>query len=240
MRLDKFLADAGIGTRSEVKTAIRKRFVSVNGTLAKDPGMAVCETDMVLYKDQPVNTAKTGYFLMNKPSGCVCANKDDSKTVFDLMSMQDRKGLFTVGRLDKDTEGLLLLTDDGAFAHALTSPRRHVNKTYYFEGEGCLVEQAVAKAEEGIDIGDDKLTEPAKLVILTASPESKTVTGELTISEGRFHQVKRMMKKLGVTITYLKRLSIGDLCLDPNLLPGQYRPMTEEELALLQPERKKT
>lgn len=239
MRLDKFLADAGIGTRSEVKTAVRKKFVSVNGCVVTDPGTSVSETDIILYKERPVSGSKPGYYLMNKPAGCVCANKDNSKTVFDLMSPQERKGLFTVGRLDKDTEGLLLLTDDGAFAHALTSPRRHVDKTYYFEGDGVLAEQAVLKAEEGLDIGDDKPTKPAKLVVLSNDTKNRRVTGTLTISEGRYHQVKRMMAKLGVTITYLKRLSIGGLCLDETLLPGNYRPMTEEELAMVQTEREK-
>lgn len=237
MRLDKFLADAGIGTRSEVKTEIKKKLVTVNGTIISDPGAAVSERDRVCYKGTEIGTRKPKYFMMNKPAGCVSATKDDDKTVLDYIRPEDRRDLFPVGRLDKDTEGLLLLTDDGMFAHNLMSPRKHVDKTYYFDGEGILVPDAEKQLAEGIDIGDEKPTKPAILSILSEDSAMQKVSGTLTISEGRYHQVKRMLAKMGVTIVYLKRLSIGALDLDDRLEKGAYRSLTEEELGQLHRER---
>lgn len=236
MRLDKFLADAGLGSRSILKQEIRKKNVTINDITVTDPGFSVNEKDVVCFKGKRILAAAPRYFMLNKPAGCVCATKDRDKTVLDYLRGEDTRTLFPVGRLDKDTEGLLLITDDGAFAHNMTSPRKHVNKTYYFEGEGHLVEDAPKRAEEGIDIGDEKLTKPAVLEIISRSTGKNgemSVTGKLTISEGRYHQVKRMMARLGVTITYLKRISIGGLLLDEALPKGQYRLLTEEELAML-------
>lgn len=233
MRLDKFLADAGIGTRSEVKTAVRKKQVTVNAVIVTDAGMNVSEEDEICYRSMPVGAAKPRYYMMHKPSGCVCATQDRDKTVLDFFPEAERKNLFPVGRLDKDTEGLLLLTDDGMFAHNLTSPRKHVDKTYYFDGTGLLLPDAALRIAEGIDIGDDKPTKPAILEVLTENAETQTVSGKLTISEGRYHQVKRMLLKMGVKIIYLKRLSIGEVCLDQNLAKGQYRELTPEEIKLL-------
>ena len=229
MRLDKYLADAGIGTRSEVKTAIRKKLVSVNDGIVTDPGLSIADSDIICYKNEVIGAQKPRYIMMHKPSGCVCATKDREKTVLDYFPVKDQKNLFPVGRLDKDTEGLLLLTDDGMFAHNLTSPRKHVDKTYYFEGEGVPCPDAEAKIREGIDIGDDKPTLPATLVVLSKDTRKQFCTGELTISEGRYHQVKRMLAKMGVTVTYLKRLSIGGVILDPGLEKGMYRLLTAEE-----------
>lgn len=229
MRLDKFLADAGIGTRSEVKNAIRKKLVTVNAQIVTDPGMAVKDSDDICYRSEPVGAAKAQYIMMHKPAGCVCATKDAGKTVLDYFPEKDRKKLFPVGRLDKDTEGLLLLTDDGMFAHNLMSPRKHVDKTYYFEAEGILLADAKEQIAEGIDIGDEKPTAPAVLEIMTCDETARSVTGHLTICEGRYHQVKRMMAKMGVTVTYLKRMSIGDVVLDETLEKGQYRSLTQEE-----------
>lgn len=233
MRLDKYLADAGIGTRSEVKTAIRKKQVTVNAHIVTDPGAAVTEYDEICYQSEPVGAAKPCYFMMHKPSGCVCATKDAGKTILDYFPEKERKKLFPVGRLDKDTEGLLLVTDDGMFAHNLTSPRKHVDKTYYFEGEGLLAEDAVSRIAEGIDIGDEKPTKPAQLIILSEDKTNRKVTGHLIISEGRYHQVKRMLAKMGVIITYLKRLSIGGITLDETLAKGEYRALTQEEFDIL-------
>ncbi|MBE5881687.1 MAG: rRNA pseudouridine synthase [Lachnospiraceae bacterium] len=233
MRLDKFLANAGIGTRSEVKTEIKKKHITVNDCIIHDPGTAVSDKDVVCYKGIPVGAKKPQYFMMNKPSGCVSATQDEGRTVLDYLKPEDRRDVFPVGRLDKDTEGLLLLTDDGMFAHNLMSPRKHVDKTYYFDGEGILEPHAVKQMAEGIDIGDEKLTKPATLSIISEDIATRKVSGTLTISEGRYHQVKRMLAKTGVTVVYLKRISIGDVRLDETLAKGQYRSLTEEELHLL-------
>lgn len=233
MRLDKFLADAGLGTRSELKTAIRKKQVTVNGSIVTDPGCSVSGEDEICYKSARVSEKKPRYYMMNKQSGRVCATTDREKTVLDDVEETDRVNLFPVGRLDKDTEGLLLLTDDGMFAHNLTSPRKHVEKTYYFDGTGILMPDAVQLISEGIDIGDDKPTKPAKLEIMSEDKEKQSVSGKLTISEGRYHQVKRMLLKMGVKITYLKRLTIGAVFLDETLEKGCYRPLTTDELYLL-------
>ena len=171
--------------------------------------------------------------MMHKQTGRVCATTDRDKTVLDDMKESDRKNVFPVGRLDKDTEGLLLLTNDGMFAHNLTSPRKHVDKTYYFEGEGIFHSEAVELIAEGIDIGDEKPTKPAKLEIINVNNEKHTVSGSLTISEGRYHQVKRMLMKMGVKITYLKRLSIGAVTLDETLEKGAYRELTAAEIEVL-------
>lgn len=230
MRLDKFLADARIGTRSEVKNIIRKGHVTVNGIPVKDPGTAVSDKDSICCRDEIVFAQKPRYFMMNKPGGCVSATKDNDKTVLDYISPEERHDLFPVGRLDKDTEGLLLLTDDGAFAHNLTSPRKHVDKTYYFDGRGSLDPKAIQKIAEGIDIGDEKPTLPATLCITQSNSDTGMVSGTLTICEGRYHQVKRMLAAMGVTITYLKRLSIGAVSLDETLKKGSYRSLTQEEI----------
>ncbi len=230
MRLDKFLADAGLGTRSEIKSAIRKKNVTVNETIICDPGYHITTEDHICFNHSPVRSGGAKYFMMHKPMGCVCANKDSGKTVFDLMKPEDAHRLFTVGRLDKDTEGLLFLTDDGAFAHQLTSPRKHVKKTYYFEGDGIFLPDAATQIEKGLDIGDDKPTAPAQLIVHMQDMLTERTSGELTIHEGRYHQVKRMLARVGVTVTYLKRLSIGSVRLDPALAPGQYRRLTEEEI----------
>lgn len=229
MRLDKFLADAGIGTRSEVKNAIRKKLVTVNAVIVTDPATAVTDSDDICYRSEPVGAAKPQYIMMHKPAGCVCATRDAGRTVLDYVPEKDRKKLFPVGRLDKDTEGLLLLTDDGQFAHNLMSPRKHVEKTYYFEAEGSLIADAKEQIAEGIDIGDDKPTAPATLEIISCDEAAGSVTGYLTICEGRYHQVKRMVAQMGASVTYLKRISIGDVVLDEGLKKGQYRPLTQEE-----------
>lgn len=236
MRLDKFLADEGLGTRSYIKQEIRKKHVTVNAIITTDAGLHVSETDIICYNGNRILPQAPRYFMMNKPAGCVCATKDSEQTVLDYLSQEDTRNLFPVGRLDKDTEGLLLITDDGAFAHNMTSPRKHVKKIYYFEGIGAVPDNASQIVSEGMDIGDEKPTRPAFLEILSQSalPDGKIQTvGRLTIREGRYHQVKRMMAALGVTITYLKRISIGGLLLDETLQKGQYRALTKDEIMTL-------
>lgn len=233
MRLDKFLADAGMGTRSEVKNIIKKKQVSVNDKAVADPGMAVSESDRICIGEEQVLMKQPRYLMFHKPAGCISATTDREKTVLDYLGEKERCGLFPVGRLDKDTEGLLLLTDDGEFSHHLTSPRRHVNKTYYFEGEGILRADAQKEIAEGIDIGDEKPTLPAELIIQSEDRQQKKVTGQLTVAEGRYHQVKRMLAAEGVKITYLKRISIGGLKLDDSLPKGSWRSLSDEEVQLL-------
>ena len=169
--------------------------------------------------------------MLHKPAGCVCATEDrKEKTVLSLVPEEYRKDLFPVGRLDKDTEGLLLLTNDGDLAHRLLAPKKHVDKTYYAKIEGQVTEQDVEAFREGIDIGDDKLTMPAVLEILHSSDISEI---QVTIQEGRFHQIKRMFEAVGKKVLYLKRLTMGPLHLDPLLGPGEIRPLTEEEVKAL-------
>lgn len=228
IRLDKFLADMGRGTRSQVKQALKKGLVQVNGTAARAPEQKIDpETDRVLYDGEEVVYFAFAYYMLNKPAGCVSATEDPrEKTVLDLITEHSRKDLFPVGRLDKDTEGLLLITNDGALAHRLLHPKKHVDKVYYAKLCGEVTPEMIRVFEEGLDIGDEKLTLPAKLAVLKNGPVSEV---EITIREGRFHQIKRMAEAVGTKVLYLKRLSMGTLRLDPVLLPGQYRTLTEEE-----------
>lgn len=232
LRLDKFLADVGIGTRTQVKQMIRKGQIQVNGTVIKKPEYKIdAQKDRVAASGEELSYQKYRYFMLHKPAGCVCATEDrKEKTVLSLVPEEDRKDLFPVGRLDKDTEGLLLLTNDGDLAHRLLAPKKHVDKTYYAKIEGQVTEQDVEAFREGIDIGDDKLTMPAVLEILHSSDLSEI---QVTIQEGRFHQIKRMFEAVGKKVLYLKRLTMGPLHLDPLLGPGEIRPLTEEEVKAL-------
>ena len=232
VRLDKFLADAGAGTRSEVKKFIQKGKVQVNGVPAKKSEIKVSEEDEVVLDGNRISQApEFVYYLLHKPAGYVSATEDKrDKTVMELVA-SDRKGLFPVGRLDKDTEGLLLITDDGALAHELLSPKKHVDKTYYAKIAGSVMEAHIERFREGLDIGDEKKTLPAVLEILTSGPETSEI--RITIHEGRFHQVKRMFEAIGCKVIYLKRLSMGAVALDETLAPGDYRPLNEKERELL-------
>ena len=228
VRLDKFLADAGAGTRSEVKKYIQKGQVQVNGKSVKKPELKVTEEDQVVMNGQEIHAApEYVYYLFNKPAGCVSATEDfRDKTVLDYIEEKDRrKGLFPVGRLDKDTEGFLLITDDGPLAHELLSPKKHVDKTYYAKVSGKVTEEDVVKLE--ILSPWESGTESAEA---GKNWESEI---RLTIHEGKFHQVKRMMEALGKKVTYLKRLSMGPLALPSDLPTGKYRSLTEKELELL-------
>lgn len=231
VRLDKFLADAGAGTRSEVKKLIQKGRVQVNGMAAKKPEEKVTEEDEVLLDGEVIGVApEFVYYLLHKPAGVVSATEDNhDRTVLELIPPDlMRKGLFPVGRLDKDTEGLLLITNDGALAHELLSPKKHVDKTYYAVTEGEMAEEDILKFKEGLDIGEKNLTLPAKLEILSAKDGRSEIL--LTICEGKFHQVKRMVKAVGKEVIYLKRTAMGTLTLPEELKKGECRPLTEKEV----------
>jgi len=231
MRLDKFLCEMGIGTRSEVKAYLKKGQVTVNGEIVKKPEVKIDENkDSICFQGQELVFEAVQYFLLNKPAGCVTATRDNlSETVMSFLPEKRRDDLFPVGRLDKDTEGLLLITNDGQLAHELLSPRKHVDKTYFAVIDGEVKEEHKQLFLSGLDIGDETLTMPAKLEILKSGETSEI---ELTIQEGRFHQVKRMFEAVGTKVTYLKRISMGPLTLG-NLQPGEVRVLTEEELEQL-------
>ena len=232
IRLDKYLADMGVGTRSELKKMIRSGRVQIDGVPAKKPEEKVdVESQTVTVDGKAVMYQTVEYYMLHKPAGVVSATKDKKeKTVLDLIDGQKRKDLFPVGRLDKDTEGLLLITNDGDMAHRLLSPGKHVDKVYFARIDGKVTEEDVRQFSEGLDIGDEERTLPAKLEILTSAEESEI---RLTIQEGRFHQVKRMFEAVGKKVTYLKRMSMGSLVLDENLKKGEYRPLTTEEIEKL-------
>lgn len=231
MRLDKYLSNMGIGTRSEVKGYIKKGRVTVNGERAVDPEQKVEEKkDQIAFDGQMVSFCDMQYFMLHKPAGVVTATEDrQDKTVLDLLESPIKKQLFPVGRLDKDTEGLLLITNDGSLAHDLLSPKKHVQKMYYAKIAGRVTEEDVKQFSEGLNLGDF-ITMPAKLEILTSGELSEI---QVTICEGKFHQIKRMFERVGKKVVYLKRISMGMLCLDEHLAAGEYRALTEEEIARL-------
>ncbi|MCQ2497842.1 MAG: rRNA pseudouridine synthase [Lachnospiraceae bacterium] len=233
IRVDKYLTDCGTGTRSEVKKLIQKGRISINGTVIKDPGTKIdLDKDIVCNNNEPVVYEQFRYFMLNKPMGCVSATKDNlSATVLDILKNENTKGLFPVGRLDKDTEGLLLITNDGMLAHNLLSPKKHVEKLYYVEADKKLSDENMTEMENGVDIGDEKLTLPSKIEFVGDSQNKYCYN--LSIKEGRFHQVKRMFEAFGSNVTYLKRLNMGSLILDDDLLPGEYRKLSEEEIKRL-------
>lgn len=229
MRLDKFLCDCEIGTRSEVKQYIKKGRVRINDNPVKDSSVKITlGEDIVKFDDTELFYARYRYYMLNKPKGVVSATKDGlSDTVVELLQGEITKDLFPVGRLDKDTTGLLLITNDGKLAHNLLSPKKHVDKTYFATVDKELSEEEMKAFEEGLDIGDDKPTLPAKICKETA------LEYRVTIHEGRYHQVKRMFEVFKSTVTELKRTSFGPLCLDDSLNEGDYRPLTDEEITLL-------
>lgn len=238
IRLDKYLTDCAIGTRSEVKKLIRAGKVEVNGSTDVRPEMKLDELkDYVIVNKTPVVYEKYGYYLFHKPAGCVTATKDSMhKTVMDYFDTRTFAGYSPVGRLDMDTEGFLLVTNDGALAHHLISPAHHVPKTYYVETDGPVPASAVEFFDKGIDIGDDTLTLPAELVILqkmeSGDNSAAKYAAEVTVYEGRYHQVKRMFQAIGRKVVYLKRISMGGLSLGP-LPKGEYRKLTEAEVELI-------
>ncbi|MCB7303306.1 pseudouridine synthase [Bariatricus massiliensis] len=232
IRLDKYLADMGVGTRSEVKNFIRRGMVTVDGAAASRPEQKIQpERQTVMVNGSQVCYVEFEYYMLNKPAGVVSAVTDTrEKTVLDLLTGKKRKDLFPVGRLDKDTEGLLLITNDGELSHRLLSPSKHVDKTYFARIQGRATADDIRAFSEGIDIGDEKPALPAVLKILKTGDTSEV---EITIQEGRFHQVKRMFEAVGKKVIYLKRLSMGSVVLDETLPPGGYRELTKEELERL-------
>lgn len=228
IRLDKYLADMGAGTRSEVKKAVSKGLVTVDGEVVKKPALKVdVRRQTVCFQGETIGYEAFEYYMLNKPKGVVSATTDRrDKTVVELIESRRRKDLFPVGRLDKDTEGLLLITNDGALSHKLLSPKNHVDKVYFARVIGKVTEADVLAFAQGVDIGEERLTKPGRLRIVKSDEESEI---ELTIQEGKFHQVKRMFHAVGKDVIYLKRLRMGGLVLDETLKPGQYRPLTQKE-----------
>lgn len=228
MRLDKFLKDTGYGSRKEVKVLIKQKRVSVNDLVVNNEGVSVDENkDIIKVDNEQVIYIKYVYIMLNKPQGVVSATVDNvHTTVIDLINDYKYLDLFPVGRLDIDTEGLLLITNDGVLSHNLLSPKKHVDKTYLLEADEELSSLDINKIESGVML-DNELTLPAKI------EKVDNRSYHLTIHEGKFHQVKRMIASTGKTITYLKRISFGPLKLDESLKLGSYRFLTEEEINLL-------
>lgn len=232
IRLDKFLADMGFGTRSQVRQQISRGNVTVNGLSARRPELKIdTDKDRVFFCGAEAVYAQYEYYMLNKPAGVVSATEDkNDPTVVELIRERRRKDLFPVGRLDKDTEGLLLITNDGDLAHRLLAPEKHVDKVYYAEIDGKVTREDAELFRAGVDIGDEKKTMPALLEILSSADRSKVL---LTIHEGRFHQVKRMFHAVGKEVVFLRRIRMGPLKLDEKLHPGEYRRLTKEEVEKL-------
>ncbi len=286
MRIDRFLAECGTGSRSEVKQLLKKGLVAVNGVIAKKPELKVDPvSDCVTVSGKQLCFEPYEYVMLHKPAGCITAARDArQKTVMEYLGAENRADparepeeacfhktdLAPVGRLDLDTEGLLLFTNDGELAHRMLAPKSHVNKTYFAKVQGCVNEEDVKAFAEGLEIGEKQLTLPAKLELFgedTCSAEERYAVGsynktagegvtycppeerhalgspnipaeyisevELTIQEGKFHQVKRMFESRGKKVLYLKRISMGGVELDRSLRPGQWRYLTEEEIRQL-------
>ena len=232
IRLDKYLADMGLGTRSQIKKEIRSGQVIVNGISICRPEVKIdTAQDKVIFHGEPVTYEEYEYFMLNKPAGVISAANDRQETtVVDLIKDRKRDDLFPVGRLDKDTEGLLIITNNGELTHRLLSPKKHVDKVYFARIKGHVTQNDVENFSRGVDIGDEKPTLPADLVICTSDEISEI---RLTIREGRFHQVKRMFQAVGKEVIYLKRLQMGGITLDENLKTGEYRRLTEKEVERL-------
>lgn len=236
MRLDKMLANSGYGSRKEVKKLLKSGAVKVDDKVVKDGKVHVNhETQFVTVFAEEVEYREFIYLMLHKPQGVLSATEDRSqKTVIDLLEEEDAMfEPFPVGRLDKDTEGLLLLTNDGQLAHQLLSPKKHVPKTYYAVILGEVTEEDIIAFKNGVTLDDGYVTMPADLTILKAGNQSEI---ELTIMEGKFHQVKRMFLSVDKKVTYLKRMKMGPLELDEELNLGEYRELTDEEISQLKGE----
>lgn len=225
MRLDRYLCELNIGSRSQVKEFVRKGLVSVNGQVIRSADQKIEEQkDQVAFQGNILTYQKYVYYMLNKPLGVVSATQDNTAgTVVELLASEGRKDLFPMGRLDKDTEGLLILTNDGELTHRLLSPKRHVDKTYQVTVSHALSEEDFRRLEQGVDIGEERLTLPAKVEGVSEN------VFYLTIQEGKYHQVKRMLQAVGNQVTALKRIRFGGIDLDERLTPGAYRPLTLQE-----------
>ena len=233
-RIDKILSNLGYGSRSELKKLCKNGLVKVNGKVINNPGVQVdVENDEILFDGEKVVYKEFIYLMLNKPDGYISATFDKRDPI--VLDLIDKEALifepFPVGRLDKDTEGLLVLTNDGQLAHRVLSPKKHVPKTYYAKVEGVVTEEDVKAFAEGVTLDDGYETMPAELEILKSDDISEI---ELTIHEGKFHQVKRMFESVGKKVVYLKRLSMGKLKLDEGLALGEYRELTEEEVKMIE------
>lgn len=232
MRLDKYLVACAVGSRTEVKNFLKAGRVMVNGKKEKSAKLQVNEdTDEICFDGQKLDYEEFVYYMMNKPQGVISATEDPKhKTVLDLLDDLARsKEVFPVGRLDIDTHGLLLLTNDGKLAHALLSPKRHVDKTYLAQVKGIMTQEDVEKFAQGIPL-KDFTCQPARLELVTIDTEKNQSQIRVTIAEGKFHQVKRMVAYCGKEVVDLQRLTMGTLTLDENLKRGEWRRLTKEEL----------
>ena len=236
MRLDKYLSHTGFGSRKEVKEVLKKKIVTVNEKRVKDGKLSVNETsDVICVDGETIYYQEFVYYMLNKPKGFVSATEDNvHRTVVDLIAKEDyKKGLFPVGRLDKDTTGFLLLTNDGDLAHQLLSPKKKVPKLYQSHVSGIMTETDKEIFLKGITISGDKKCLPAKLTIMSVDEVNQTSEIELEIMEGKFHQVKRMVEAVGKKVVELNRKSMGGLLLDETLKPGAYRALNEKEIKIL-------
>jgi 16S rRNA pseudouridine516 synthase len=236
VRIDKLLAHSGFGTRKEVKQVIKQKFVVVNGEVVKTPKQHVDpENDEILVGGEPLVYQEFVYFMLNKPDGVISATEDEMHmTVLDLLEPADLvQEPHPVGRLDIDTEGLLILTNDGKLTHQLISPNRHVDKRYFAEIDGIVTEEDIEAFKAGVRLDDGYETMPARLTILSTDEEENTSEVEVIVQEGKFHQVKRMFEAVEKQVSYLKRLAMGNLELDPDLELGKYRELTKEEIEIL-------
>lgn len=230
VRLDKWLSEKSSLTRSEAKDVLKKGKVLVNGQTVKDPSLKLnTDSDEVILDGNKLIYEENVYFVLNKPAGFVTSTSDsDGVNVMSLLKGEVTKNLFPVGRLDKDTEGLLLITDDGELAHRLLSPKKHVKKTYYVECQKSISDLEIDFLRNGVDIGDDTPTKKAEVTRI----DDKIIN--LSITEGRFHQVKRMLEAVDNKVVYLKRLSFGNLVLeDLGINPGEYRKLNSSEIDIL-------
>lgn len=257
IRLDKYLADSGFGTRNEVRSLVKSGSVFVNNEIVKDFGIKIDpDKDEVSVKGKSVEYNEYEYYMLHKPAGIITASRDkNAKTVVDLIETRKRRDLFPIGRLDKDTEGLLIITNDGALSHRLLSPNSHVQKTYVAFVSGELPSDVETHFKNGIDIGDEKLTLPAGLreiasvdalveefrdqfIVDSISDHLESFNSfikecriyEVVLTEGRYHEIKRMFEALGGNVEYLKRYSMGPITLDSELAPGEYRKLDKEEM----------
>ena len=227
MRIDKFLIKTGIGNKKQVKTHLKNKQICVEDKVITNESFQVSESSNVYYKEnnelRKLTYEEYIYLMLHKPKNYVCATVDNlHKTVLELITEHKERDLHIVGRLDIDTEGLLLITDDGTFTHKVTSPKSNITKKYYVEYEGTLISDATDQVQKGILLDDGEYTKPGSLEVM---PDNKSY---ITISEGKFHQVKKMFSALGTKVIYLKRVQIGDLVLDIDL--GQYRKLTQEDI----------
>jgi 16S rRNA pseudouridine516 synthase len=231
IRLDKLMSSRGILSRSECKRAVKQKEITINGITAQKSDIKITEgVDVVQYNGQTVSTEQYVYYMLNKPAGYVSATTDNVYPTVCSLIPDTRTGLFPVGRLDVDTTGLLLLTNDGELSHRLLTPKNHIPKTYEVTIEGMLDDEKRKRLTQGMDIGEKHLTKPATLTMIK---EDSPQVIHFTITEGKFHQIKRMFAAVGNPVCALKRLSMGSLLLDETLKEGEFRPLTEDEISYL-------